>query len=251
MSSPAVPSPAPSPPQRRPLSQVTGPIRLVYVHVNASSSKTDNDINAAAVVTKNGSDTLFTNPPSPQLAATRCIDDGHEKFAPHPSYQYLKAFGKEIFDTGVITDNQQTDTITSAISRRLSALPYANSDIFGLEYEAADNYYYLYYRASALMPKFYLTGRRGDIVCFKNNKTNEARLAIDEISNLPLVRGSFNDREVWKRVKGYKIKFKEHNSYLDAHNGNGHAFSMSKNPFLPYFVIISLNDGQMYPSKLA
>eukprot|EP00976_Prorocentrum_cordatum_P065861 1178077-Prorocentrum_minimum.AAC.1 len=236
---------------KKQLSQVLGPIRLVYVHVNASSSsqyRIDNDINAAAVVTKNGSNTLFTS--SPELD-TRCIDDGHTYFAPHPSDQYLKAFGKEIFDTGVITDNQQTDTITSAISRRLSALPYANSDIFGLEYDVDLNAYYLYYMASDSMPKFYLTGRRGDIACFKNTKTNEARLAIDEISNLPLVRGSFNGSEVWKQVKGYKIKFKEHNSYLDAHNGNGHAFSMSKNPFLPYFVIISLNDGQMYPSKLA
>ena len=239
------PAPAPAPPQRKPLSQVTGPIRLISVRVNAlPTPNTDDNVRAAALITRNGSNTLFNND---QIS---CINDQHSFSGYFTSEQYLKDFGKEMFDTGVTTGSQQTDTITSAISTRLNALPYANSDIFGLEYDSAQNDYYLYYRMNASMPKFYLTGiAMSDQVCFKKTKTNEARLQIDEMAWLPTIRGEFNNTQVWKKLKGYKIKFKHNNLYLDAFNANNHAFSMRQYPFSPYFIIVSLDDGQMYPSK--
>ena len=81
--------------------------------------------------------------------------------------------------------------------------------------------------------------------CFTKQKTINALILLEETVTLD----TFSiRREQPVKIKAYKIKFKTSELYLSK-TSNNNPLTVSFSPFIPHFIIISLDDGVMYPSK--
>jgi hypothetical protein len=227
----------------KPLSNVSGPIKLISVHVNA-----DTKVSAKALVGSQEASYHFTQSLLDTMLDTRCINDEHEwDWSPRGTYNPngMIDFGIEIANTGIInqTPDRRSDIIPNDIRARLNALPRAGIEKFKLEYDLSENAYYLYYDAGVDNSIFYLT-MKNMIACFTKQKTRNALILLETVT-----LDTLSIREQPARIKAYKIKFKTSGLYLSGNSSRNNPFSVSISPFSPHFIIISLNDGVMYPSK--